>query len=761
MWVGVLVLFPALAWLLPGALFSRWLIPRSTPLERAATALLLGVATVVPLTYTVVFLARTPMTPWLVLGAAACVSWGFALALRFAPRPGEPVHETPDRWSESWWIVAAVVAMAVATALSSVPRATDSGQLFKPCLHESCLIMLEDGSGGGLTTYGPRVDGMVTHATARPHEPGYGLSHILGHQRPGSMATMAQGVAFHGSGGLIVMMFLYDLLVALGGALLIARTARRWWLTLLLTPAFLLRVRTLGSYTVNENMLVLGLSLGVLHLAMRRPGSEGRGSDLAHAVVIGVILALTVAVRPAALAMAAGAVVFLSGWRARAAMCATIAVCAVPWLLTNVSTSELWLYHPSLNIGQFEQSFLGLSFRFHPLNWPVADQLMRAGFEPFPNMIRLPLEFQRAFGLAFWVLVMLGLTARWFRARQLLGLAVMAVPNALMLMLVVSLDHEKLSYAVMSAVALPPLAGVGARSLLTTGLSSLPRRAIAGGLAAVFLVGLPLWAGGLTIPVDPRPQYHTTGSAKDQNAARVKERLLTPRWIPGLDPLSTSALDSNWRLLIHGQPPQEAAGTVAVGPVILWLDHDDAVIQAVAKPMNGSALARLLEGRDNGCNPERGFAGASFYLEGVDKTVEVQAVISRGTLRIELNRGGGGSGAGFLTLGIHNDQVEELTQVEVLLDGSPLPLHLVVLEEQAGRTLRVVSNYAWHYEYAAGTPHPVAGPAPEAACAVWQSGSIRVARTPQYLSLRPAHGPACRFLTLASLGGAAPANACR
>ena len=65
-----LLVFPMLVWCVPGWFASRWLLPRTTPLERAATTYLLGLVTVVPGAFTLPYLLRQPITPAWIVGAA-------------------------------------------------------------------------------------------------------------------------------------------------------------------------------------------------------------------------------------------------------------------------------------------------------------------------------------------------------------------------------------------------------------------------------------------------------------------------------------------------------------------------------------------------------------------------------------------------------------------------------------------------------------------------------------------------------------------
>ena len=748
----MLLVFPGLAWFAPGWSLSRWLRPDASPLERVGTSLLLGVVAVVPTGYAVAYALRTPLTPFMVLCVSALWAGVGVACRRRWPRASRP---RTHAGGQGWLVVAGCVLLAGATTATTVPRSYRSHGLFAPCLHESALIMLEDGSGGGLEVYDPALNGTVAHATARHRDaPGWGLDHILGHQRPGSMATVAQGFAFHGSGALVVMYFLYDLLTVLLAALLIAGGVPRAWAVLLLAGGFLLGVREVAAYAVNENILACGLGLGCLVLA-------GWVEDAPSAAVLALTAALAAGVRPVAAAWLP-ALVLLVRWRRPTALAAAAAlvVGAAPWLITNWQAFGDPFVHPALTIPQNAYEILGFHFRFHPLNWPVADTLLRGPNEPFPNLFRLPLEHMRAFGVLFCILVVLG--AATVPIRRLAGLLIFAAPNYLMLLLIVSLDGPKSSYALLSFPPLAVLVGVGTGQLLGGRSLSVGRRWAAAAGAVLALVGVPALAARLDFKEDPRPQYHTEGHSPADPGLR--DRLLTARWLPDPIPRVEQANPAQLlEMLWYGRPPQQPRGAVGKGPVVLWMDHEDVTVTARVRLAEGNALQPMMLGVDAGCEPRSGFAGVSLYLHAARDHVTIQAVASRDTIRLEIDAGGDGPHAGYLTIGLHDDQLRDLRAVDVFLDGRQLAPELLVSERVApeggiARTLRVLSNYPWHYEAIGGAPVARAGPDTLRVCEELD-GDVAGAPGVRRFGVGPGR---CRFLTVDRLRDATPAaQTCR
>ena len=749
----VLLLFPIAAWILPGYWLSRWRLPTATPLARTATSLLFGLVTVVPLGYVLSYGLRTPLTPLLVLAAAALVSIVAVLGARRYP-VASTADDAPSP-GQSRWVVLGVLLLVMLAAMCTRLQAVDATALFSPCLHESGLVLAEDGSGGGLETYDHRLGGMVTHLTARPHEQGYGLEHILGHQRPGSMAAFGQGLVFHGSGAPVVMLILYDLLVALMAALLFAKWVRSLWGVLLLTGVFLMGCHTVSAYMLNENMLALALMLGLWWMAPRTQ----RAGD---ALLLGGVLVLAVALRPVALCALPAVLVLMprvhAGW---AGLLVGLVVFALPWWVTNGQNfGSIWA-HPPVSLGKYEQSFWGMTFTFHPLNWPVADTLLRGADSPFPNWFRVPLEHLAAFGAVFWTLAFLGAAA--VGRRIVVAAALFAAPVLLLLCVIVSLDHQKLSYGLLAFAPLPTLVGAGVAALVGAKPVGRARKVLALVLALAFIVGLPALAQRVPSTVDSRDQYHTTNLPSGVTVDGERARLLATYWGPNLRPhlWTVAAAKHNGELLLQGRPPQRSRGEEVSGPTVLWMDYEDVAVAFRAPVTEGTALTKLMANSDMGCHSDYGFIGASLYLEQASPTVKVRAQVDRGVLTLAITDAGAGDTRGTVSFGVHHDNA--FRDVVVSYNDAPLPVQFLVREDPRDggpphKQVRIVSNHGWHYVPDRDRVRVQSG-LDRSVCGHPEAFGRRVGVAPGIL-LWSDGGRSCRFRTVTALDGAGPEPAC-
>ena len=702
-----LALFPVVAWVLPGYAVSVWLWPVARPLERAATSLLLGLCTVVPLAYVTVFLFRTPLAPGWILAAAVVVA-STATALRYY----RPLTRGPDDLGfgepggQGIWTVIGLVGIAVATTLTTEPASWESTVVWAPCPHQSAQLLLDDGSRGGLRAWDPQWERTIDHLSIRPHEPGYGLGGVLGNQRPGSMATIAQIVCFHGSAGLVVATFCYDLLVILLAGLLIARRVRWDWGVLLLAGAFLLGARAVSTYMVNENMLGLGLGLGALYLLLRI-------EHKADAAFAGICLGLCIGVRPIAAAYLAACVVFLWPPRSKTAWFAGALFCALlPWFLTNFQAFGDPLHHPSIGKGTYEQHFLGFNFRFHPLNFPVADQVLRPAFAPFPNLFQVPLEHARAFGVLFWAFVCCGAVAT--RGRELLGLALWAAPNYLMLLAIVSLDHEKLSYGLLSFAPLPLLAGAGLDAVLSDKLS-LQRKVVACCAALAFTLGLPWLLRDATFPPDEREQHNNAIGEDTRSLAEQQAALTTPRWWPPWSPRGAVA----WSLLTHAAPPQIPAGAVHTGPVLIWRNHFDLAHTLKVQLTDEPVLPAVLGNFQRQWMTVRTNMVVSLRVRALSRVVTVAFRHDGQRVSIHLDTGGRGDHDGYVNLGLVDYLLPRLQGVEVFLNGSRVPADIFIIEDSHQPEQQIphfVTNTEWHFLIESERIQAAPGPDPVTRC---------------------------------------------
>jgi len=726
-WALYLILFPGVAWFAPGYAVSRWLSPQATPLERLASSLLLGMLFVVPLAFLGPFLLRIPLTPLWILGAAGVVIAAAAALIRYRPRVPAPPKEPAE--AEGWPLVATLVLLALYLALTTVPDHSDAVGLFQVCPHQSAQYLLDDGLHGGLRTWDAEWGRWIAHLASHAIEPGYGLFDVLSNQRSGSMATLVQPIAFHGSGGLVVATFLYELLVLALAALLVARTIRRWWLVLLITAMFMLGVRSVAMYMVNENVLALGFGLGVLYFLLRADTD-------AEAVIAGACLAICIAVRPIAAAYLPACAVLLWGSRRRAALfVGSLVIAALPWLITQYQVFGHALHHPALGRGQYAQELFGLQFTFHPLNFPVAETIVRPEFDPFPTLFQMPLLHSQAFGAVFWVAVFAG--ALVVARRRLAAFVLWGLPNYLMLLAIVSLDHQKLSYAVLSFAPLPLLAGAGCRALIDRGLDA-QQQVITATVALALLVGFPALIADVDLPVDPREQHNNRRYLDPRSNAAKRAELVAPVFLPTY---REHRPDLAWSLLTSSRPPQ-LTQDVHTGPVLVWrmkhpVDHSFQATLA-KQPNHPETLGRIVPLRFTWR-----YAAISLRLAAAQETVRVGVQADGKTLKVAVETGGAGEHTGYLSLGFVDLQLPDLQGLEVLVDGAPIETDLYIIERPGwGKTLlRLVANHPWQFHSGGGRSKLVAAESPGADCLLVQDNQpFRLRRTK---SLRPADPESC------------------
>lgn len=553
MWLIYLSILFGVGWLGPGYVVSRWLWPRSTPLERFATSLLLGIVTVVPLAFFPGFLLRTPLTPFSILCASLIVATSGAFLIRYRPRKTPPCEGKAGR---EIYVVIGVVILAAYSALTTLPDHSTAVALFQPCPHQSAQFLLSDGRRDGLYAYDAEWGLIVHHVMRHALEPGYGLFEVLGNQRPGSMATIAQPIAFLGSGGLVAASFTYDVLLLSFATLLITHHVRQWWITLLLASLFHFGIREVATYAVNENMLAGGLAMATLHLLLRPNGRR------AEAILAGLTLSLCVGVRPLALAYLPAALWLLKSPRRWGWFMLALSFGLVPWLVTQQQVFGQAFFHPALDRGQYVQTVFGLTFTFHPLGFPFADTLMRPQGEPFPNLLALPLTHLRAFGAFLWVFVLTGVVTR---VRRLLPLILWSLPSYLLLIAIVHLDREKLSYALLAMGPVAWFLGAGAAALIEKSLT-LQQKLIAAQLCLALIVGFPWLLQDVELPLDERKQYTNRRYEDPRPISDTQAELTTPRLFPSYSERNPSR---TFGLLNHGRPPQYTDGPIDA-PVFIW-----------------------------------------------------------------------------------------------------------------------------------------------------------------------------------------------
>ncbi|HIN85637.1 MAG TPA: hypothetical protein EYN06_04070, partial [Myxococcales bacterium] len=699
MWLLNLLLFPVLAWFVPGYAASRWVYPLATPLERFATTILLGILAVVPTTFFTIFLLRTPLTPVWILSFAVALAGFFFYGARRWPRRNAP-PPMGEQSGQSVFVVVGLVILTVYLSLSTRPRHCEALELFAPCPHESAQLLLDDGTGSGLNAWDPRWERYVNHLATREHEPGYGLGGVLDRQRVGSMATISQPFAFHGSAGLVVATFCYDLLVVALAALLFATRIRRWWLTLLMSTVFLLGVRTVASYVVNENMLGLGLSMGYLWFLLR---SEYK----AEAALAGCCAALCFGVRPITAAYLPAALIFLwPSFRQRLPVFLGVAaLCALPWFIVNFQVFGHPLHHPSLGKGQFVHHFLGMEFMFHPLNFPFQDTILRPFREPFPELFKMPLEHLAAFGSVFWVLVLCGGVAT--RAGRLLTFLLWGLPVYALLLVIVSADHEKLSYALLAFTPLPLLAGTGVRAL-TDSTFTIKDKVVAAAVSAGVLVGFPALLTGLQFEVDKREHYHNNWGYEGASLKERREALIHPPLLPTYQENPGPA----WSLLVHGASPQLSDDAVLDGPAYIWRKFVNSTHRFRQRLTDSPVVAQDLGDFVSAWGIVSINAGISIKLRHSSRTPKVTFIHHANIIEIKVETGADGNNEGYLNISFLDSELAQLRTVSLSVDGQNVPLDYYLAEEPGAdgrRVIQLVTNHPWRMELKGSVPRLLPG----------------------------------------------------
>ena len=685
-----LLAFPVAAWIVPGALLSRWIWPEARPVERLATALALGPAVVVPVVYLPHYLLRTPQTPLSILAVAGLISVGLLAALRWAPRARSATSRRG--WGDAVVLAGLVGTTAWLTAVTGHwgSCATD---WFAPCAHKSALFLLEDGRGGGLDVYAPYWQRWVSHVVMHAVEPGYGLEPVLVNHRIGSTAAFAHPLALLGVAAPLVTTAYYMLAVGALGAALARRVLRSPWAVLLVAVPFQLGVHHVASYMLNENVIALTLGMAALLLLVALPT---RGLAAAAS---GAALGLSVGIRPETAFLAAPALWILlrglpAGGRRRAATLLILGLVAayLPWAWTNVEVFGNPLANPALANAATPVRLFGGELTFHPLNWPFASTLLRPGHEPFPTLFLLPLEQIQAFGALLWLLVLAGGVALgWRRA---LPYALWLAPITLVLLLLVSLDPAKRSYVLLGYAPLPLLAGHGLAQLRSLGQRARLGLAV-GATAALALVPMALRA--LELPVDPRPQYGDAPDAPVDLAAR-RAGLTAPRLLPEA-PSGGPPLAITWEILTHAGPSPRAEPP-GEAPTVVWRLTEHARHRLNLRLWDAPVIPPTLA--EVGVHPRwtTSFVGLSLALQTPDPAAAVAVDWDDTGLRIDVTVGVDARAATrYLWLGARDRRLGEFVPVTVRLNGHAQPLRYLTVTRApaAPPALRLVANHPWHF----------------------------------------------------------------
>ncbi len=764
----------------PGFLLSRWLLPGVGALERALTSLVIGIVSVAPTTFLLSVVFGTPETPELIV--LISVMWaliGWSLGRWLPCEPQEPMLDA----LRSKRLLGLAVLLCATTAVSTSYYALQTDYVWWHCPHHASLYMMEDGTSGGIVSWDPARDRHITNLFAHPVDSGFGLGPVLRLQRPGNIAFLSQPFVFLSLGGLVGAMFVIDLLIFGFSILLAARHLRSAWAPVVVAALFLCGSRWLAVYQLNECMLALALSMGLLQLLLR-PAS-GRFA-IASAAVCGVIAGHWLGVRPLGLLMAPAFLLLCVGsWR-RMATATGAAACAVfPWLYVNAAAFGAPVKHPALaNAGQTQTLFAGTplewTFVFHPLNWPFADQLSRGPDDPFPVVLRLPLELIQAYGAPLLAVILVGLFALRTPRRKLAGLLAWLIALPLFLMLIVELGAQKLSYTLIALAPFPLLMAAGARAL-ADGTPQL--RAAAGCLAAV-ITFTPMTLHDVMLPLDPR-QHHTEFFSRDSrpmtfdelpeaNAVyqlEERERLTSVQLWPSMDP----SLDLTWSTRTLGANLFATAGLAQrrttpddpiEGPVVVWreanaewrpLSHKFTLATADA-PTEFTLGPEALEG-----DPVGSGAGTLYVFRWpapAPKSVQValhrapQHINNRMTVALQTSEDTVDEER-YATFLVIDPSTGDVKAPELRIDKRRRTLHFVADVAARQTEPRIVSNFEWAVIFgerrlsgAAGRAQPLATPDGwETVCATDRGGRLVRRCTAPTVSGEPV---ACRMALLDS-----------
>ncbi len=563
---------------LPGALLSRWLLPRAGALERCVTSLALGIATVSPTLFAVVLARSAPITlGWLFGISVVWAGIGLALARWWPTEPREPVFDS----ASSRLLVGVGAVVATWFVGGTTMHAVDATDVWWHCPHMSSLYLLEDGTGPGITSWDPAWDTLVTHRIHHDGAPAFGLGPVLRIQRAGNMAFLAAPVAFMSLGGVAAALWLFDFLIFGFAALLAGRYLRSAPLLVVVCTLFVLGTRALAGYHLNENALALVLSMAALHFALKEPG-------LPLALAAGVLFAHLLGVRPITVLMLPA---FLFLVRRPPAACVAAAVALVvfglPWAVGHALAFGDPFGHPAMafathSVMLFAGTPLEVSLSFYPLNPPFGDTLTTGPQHPFPALLRFPLEALQSYSAPILALAIAGLVALRRERALVSSLLLWALPVPLILSFIVQLDYQKLSFLLIASAPLPLLVGAG---LTRLDLSTAGR----GGLAAVvaaLLVVAPAAVRDLEFPVHPGVHAAYLGGTHDMlSPEEQRARLTAPAFLPFV-PKYMDLLVARESMAVELIRTSARAGRSAApadpidGPVTLWaprertIDHE-------------------------------------------------------------------------------------------------------------------------------------------------------------------------------------------
>jgi hypothetical protein len=448
---------------LPGYFVSRGLEPKATGLERHTLALVCSFSLVSLAAFLATVAAGIPLDrPALLLLCSAINVYGLFEAARAR-------SFFPDIGRRDLLSLGGVAASGGLLLLVGL-RSLDGGDLFSTlnhCLYVITAHTVANSAGIGFPFY-DHSSGDIIHLLVHHPRDGFGgLQNLFVEQRLGNAAVLAPHIAAFGSAGWLSASLHATVILALSLGLAARKLGVRAPAAVLAAALSTVALAVFCGYTVNENSFAAALVAYLLWQCLNRDLSLGRVAMLG--LVAGHLVGMrhTSSLFWPALGLA---LLWQDGERrerfqklALGLGCALLTV--APWLYVNVLMLGNPFGHPKLvpgNQGRLVMNeILGMSFSFKALNWPFADTLVRAPWNPFPTLLWLPLWTAQCFGqLAIGAMALGSLQLRDQRRERWL-LAAFFVPHTAMMLLLEGLDQEQLSYAVPGLVPLGLLLALG------------------------------------------------------------------------------------------------------------------------------------------------------------------------------------------------------------------------------------------------------------------------------------------------------------
>lgn len=514
-WVLLSLGLLAAGLLLPGYLLARRFCRPRGLVEEAVYATGLGLFLVPASTFAVAWGLGLPFRLPLLLAVAA------ALSLAAVPWRLPARVRAGDRRAEILVLIA-LVGFAVVLLQWTDLRAVRAFRFLECCLH-SVASYLQLGSDTTFALFDPWSGGDVTYILAHPTEPVFGLRLWSFEQRPLNGAIVATVMLLTGSAGIEVLSLLVFFVVGGTATIIAGRYLRQPLSRLLVGLGTPLALHGLIGYMVNESTFLLAASMLLLALLLR-----GK-ADAARLFLAGVLLGCAFGARAAGLFL----LLPLALWIPRASAVGTrrgllaagagFLLAALPWFVAYAILRGNPLFH-TVETLEIPHEFLGMEFRFRPLNWPFFDHFVRPPSDVLPTMFYVPVKVLLSAGSLVVAAALVGF-ARLPRRGGLssdLALAVAwAGPFTLLMLFLADMDHERITWLLVVMPVLPlALARFGAS--LATGR----RRAMTVAvwvLLAASLGFLPRLAVSVEVPEDPRnlPWYIVDGDAF--NASTMEE----------------------------------------------------------------------------------------------------------------------------------------------------------------------------------------------------------------------------------------------